>query len=370
MCPTNHNTQINKYTHGDICAAIVNRYNINARIGSVQVLDPNSGKGKLADAIAAINWCVQHEIRIINLSLGSVQAADYLPLFKCLKEAHEAGTVVIAACKNGRQISFPASFPFTIGVKADEQLKGDEYRLHSMGFDGIDFVASSLHQLGCERLPWITPFGNSFAAPLISAKVCEIIANNENATLEQVKRKLSMESLSSTYADSICFEDDLERKVMDVDCFVKKTLMDHPAKKMTKRLIPMILFVGDGLKGCIETLSHMIMNENHMPLLLCDQEVRSTEDSIKTDSPIKAMQYANELAQWFSADIIFMHISNGFVDGWPIDIDVPDMIIYSKVFNDPVLERLMEENDGEMIEFKNAEEKQQYKDIIDLLFAN
>ncbi len=112
---------IHPHSHGSICAAIIRKYAPQARIGSIRVLK-ETGRGSLNALLLALKWCGGHGVKVIHLSAGSVQAVDVLPLRDAINEVNEKGCVVVAACKNGRNVSFPASFDNVIGVKADERL--------------------------------------------------------------------------------------------------------------------------------------------------------------------------------------------------------------------------------------------------------
>ncbi len=64
------------------------------------------GSGRTSDVIAAIDWCIrnkaQHNIRVINLSLGAPVVDSYKkdPLCLAARRAFEAGIVVVAAAGN------------------------------------------------------------------------------------------------------------------------------------------------------------------------------------------------------------------------------------------------------------------------------
>ncbi|MFN0121378.1 MAG: S8 family serine peptidase [Blastocatellia bacterium] len=71
----------------------------------LRVLDAG-GTGTVSRVVSAIDWCVTnkaaHNIRVINLSLGSTAKDSYLtdPLCLAARRAHNAGIVVVAAAGN------------------------------------------------------------------------------------------------------------------------------------------------------------------------------------------------------------------------------------------------------------------------------
>ncbi len=76
-----------------------------ARLVGVKVLDEN-GNGWSSDVIAGIEWCIQNQrmlnIRVLNMSLGSIPQADWHwdPLCRAASEAWQRGIVVSAAGGN------------------------------------------------------------------------------------------------------------------------------------------------------------------------------------------------------------------------------------------------------------------------------
>lgn len=91
----------------------------------VKVLDKN-GVGSYADIAQGIIWAADHEVEVINLSLGASFASQTLE--NALAYAHNQGVVIVAAAGNDGtdQISFPAAYDeYVISVGAtrfDENL--------------------------------------------------------------------------------------------------------------------------------------------------------------------------------------------------------------------------------------------------------
>ena len=141
-----------------------------ANLVSVRVLDGN-GRGTVSNVIAGIQWViankVQHDIRVLNLSLGHPVGESYTtdPLCQAVEQAHFGGiTVVCAAGNNGRlqdkaaqnqdnegystaygSIQSPANDPYVITVGA-MKASGNERAKHkiatysSRGPSRLDFV--------------------------------------------------------------------------------------------------------------------------------------------------------------------------------------------------------------------------------------
>ena len=76
-----------------------------ANLLNLRVLD-NDGQGTSSNLIAALDWCITYKavynIRIINMSLGTVAVDSYQfdPLCLAARRAHDAGIVVVCAAGN------------------------------------------------------------------------------------------------------------------------------------------------------------------------------------------------------------------------------------------------------------------------------
>lgn len=95
-------------SHGTMMASLITKGAPWIRLMNLRVLDEN-GEGYLSDISRAVDYAVQHDADVINLSLGS---KDWDPeLSRSIKKALDTGTVVVAATGNeGRnKPNFPAS---------------------------------------------------------------------------------------------------------------------------------------------------------------------------------------------------------------------------------------------------------------------
>lgn len=67
-----------KITHGTICAAIIKKYNPDAFIGSLKIIDEDQHNCNIEKLIYALEWCLKESIKIINISLGTIKYVDYI----------------------------------------------------------------------------------------------------------------------------------------------------------------------------------------------------------------------------------------------------------------------------------------------------
>lgn len=188
-----------KRTHGTTCASIVRKYCNEVIFTSIKVLNSKSHKGQINQVIKAIEWCMKNNIRVVNLSIGTINYKDFMLLKHVINKAYEKNLIMVAACDNKNVFTYPASCSNVIGVKSGEfyQLNEGEYIFNLYPLDGIQVTACSQHKLikYNSQLDF-TYKCNSYAAPMITAKVCNIISKFPEATLEQVKQRLYEASIN------------------------------------------------------------------------------------------------------------------------------------------------------------------------------
>lgn len=189
-----HRKEYNKYlpSHGTICAGIIKKYAPEASLSSIKILNDRR-KGLCEQLVEAIKWCVSKKIRIVNLSVGTAFYMDRNRLKSIINYAVKNGTIIIAAYNNEDIITYPASFSNVISVKCDYSGKFNEgeYFYNLYPYDGVDIIACSRHLLYKFNHTYsYTQKCNSFAAPMITAEVHNILRINSGLTLGQIKQQL------------------------------------------------------------------------------------------------------------------------------------------------------------------------------------
>lgn len=185
-----HITDKEKLTHGTICASIIESYFHNAVFSSVKILSDRM-RGSINQLVKSLEWCMLNDIDVVNISLGSHYSKDKYILKKVINQATEKGLIIVCASDNNDYLTFPASFSNVIGVKRDSMniLWDNEYSVNKNIIDGIDFTAYSRHKLSIKN-NYICSDSNSFAAPFITAKVCELISKHSSWNIDTIKYEL------------------------------------------------------------------------------------------------------------------------------------------------------------------------------------
>lgn len=91
--------------------------NPNVELYSAKVLD-----GKLSAPVSrvvdAIYWAIEKKVNIINISFGTTSNSEALRT--AIKEAYDAGILIVAAAGNGKTIEYPAAYEEVIAVGATD----------------------------------------------------------------------------------------------------------------------------------------------------------------------------------------------------------------------------------------------------------
>lgn len=109
-----------------IIGAVDNAFGIlgtspGAHLYALKVLDA-AGEGYFSEIIRGLDWCMQNDIEIINLSFGSDQPSRALR--EAIKKVVAAGKIIVAAAGNdgtGQSVDYPAAYPEVIAVGAVDE---------------------------------------------------------------------------------------------------------------------------------------------------------------------------------------------------------------------------------------------------------
>jgi len=150
--------------------------------------------------LIALSWCLENDITLINLSLGTTRIADMPELFGIVNHLTEKNIITVAANSNARKLTFPASFDHVIGVKALESKSGEVgFIYQETSIDRIDvscYVKDEVIAYKDHHYPLYA--ANSLATPIISAKICNFL-NEGYHSIEQIKIKLEEDSLHASH---------------------------------------------------------------------------------------------------------------------------------------------------------------------------
>lgn len=162
-------------SHGTGCAKVIAKHaEKEILISSVSILNRQC-KGNIQSLCTAFEWCVENDVDIINLSLGSVFFKDKEQLLSAVNQCAENGIVIVGATSNAGYVTYPASFTNVLGVKAfdEKEKRGCVTRYDTnLGF-GL-FETQSGEKIYIGGIEKTTSWCNSVAAPQLTAKIINV----------------------------------------------------------------------------------------------------------------------------------------------------------------------------------------------------
>lgn len=187
----------NKISHGTICGAIIKKYAKEASIISIKILDEITRKGNVNKLCRAIEWCLENDIDIINLSNGSIYYGDFEKLRNVCNKAFDKGAYIIAAKNNNDMFTIPACLPNVLGVKCENKSIMNRYfnniykgiHMQKKAYDGIEFLVNSMHKLIKKNGDiYITQRCNSYANAYFTSCVHNVLEKYRNSNSNDKSR--------------------------------------------------------------------------------------------------------------------------------------------------------------------------------------
>ena len=109
---------LDRLGHGTAVVAAIQEKAPAAELHVIRVFDRTLST--TARAIArAIDWAVERQLRLVNLSLGTVQPYSVGVLTDAVRRADERGTIVVSASQHEGEPWYPGSLPLVAGVVLD-----------------------------------------------------------------------------------------------------------------------------------------------------------------------------------------------------------------------------------------------------------
>ncbi|MFL6546882.1 MAG: S8 family peptidase [Candidatus Udaeobacter sp.] len=161
--------------HGTNVAALIHAFCPEAKLYAVRVSryvngEPNP-RATESTISAAVDYCHEREIRLINLSYSFNKLRSDSPLRTACDRARTSGAVIVAAYKNGREGPvYPAALSSVIGVRHSLHLAMGRLVIESV--ENKDVVAwGGPFFLQHHSEPHVTCAGNSCATAHVAAMI-------------------------------------------------------------------------------------------------------------------------------------------------------------------------------------------------------
>jgi subtilisin family serine protease len=157
--------------HGTAVAALIHHVNPQAELVAVKIFDSKLATS-LPTVIRAIDWCLEQEIDVINLSLGTLNTGHRAAFEFAVEKTRSAGSVIVSALEINGTAALPGSLKEVIGVLETEQGSGHDYQICER-YGKLNYMAPPFPR----DIPGVPRERNlkgvSFAVARISARVAE-----------------------------------------------------------------------------------------------------------------------------------------------------------------------------------------------------
>lgn len=195
------------YGHGTACIWIIHRKAERCKIISVRALSDN-GIGSAESILTSLGWCIEKNINIINLSLGTYDNSFINKFLELGEKAKRKGILIFASAGLQENLfSIPARLENYICVDSGNGLGQYEF-----------FLDKSSKKIfakgGRQRVGWIGPdyiylSGNSFATAHMSANAVLIKQKYDISSIEDMHRYIEANAVKeNTYSNSIYKNDE------------------------------------------------------------------------------------------------------------------------------------------------------------------
>ncbi len=298
--------------HGTTCAEIISEICPDTHFLDLMVMQQD-GTTKISKLLEALDWCLNHEIKLIHLSLGTVNYFDIKLLEESVRRLLEKNIILVAAYNNYNIRTYPAAFPGVFGVRQDREGILDQKQFLFQNQTGYGKENSIVAH-------WWGPDGkqraNSYAAPVITGYIARALCENKNAEFPDVLKFLENNAvMDKEYPHNIknviyrC--GNLNGK--DRNCTVKKESVN----------IPVIA----GERICRRTMEMLVKefeNKGFEALLLQEGSADTGELPLEyyggRNVPLRHILYTVD--QIYEPDIIFLNFLSEIVEAEKSEIDM------------------------------------------------
>ena len=177
------------YGHGTACAAVIRSLAPDVELVSVRVLGADL-KGSAFNFAHGLDWCLEHDVRIANLSMSTSNEKYAETFHELVDDATFARMLLVSAMNNERKRTIPSEYAGVFSVACGpgtdrEQVWCNPRAPAEWAAAGVDV------QIAWNAHGTITATGNSFAAPVIAGHLARVIGAHPDLTVWQARTVLA-----------------------------------------------------------------------------------------------------------------------------------------------------------------------------------
>ncbi|MFR9078151.1 MAG: ATP-binding cassette domain-containing protein [Blautia obeum] len=195
-----------KSFHGAVCVGIITSICSDIELWDLNVTD-SAGTTQITVLLEALEWCIQNKIKLIHMSLGTINYFDIKPLWIQIKRLLDADAIIVAAYHNRNIKTYPAAYPGVFGVRQDRYgLLGNGQILfqEQKGYNIENSIIANFSWNG------IVNQANSYAAPVVTGHIATYLNRKPTAGFDDV-----MDFLMTIATHKSDYPDILENVIRD-----------------------------------------------------------------------------------------------------------------------------------------------------------
>jgi subtilisin family serine protease len=141
---------VDRLGHGTAVTAAIREKAPAAELYAVRIFEQRLS-GNIAVLLRAIDWAVEAGAQLVNLSLGTANAAHETALRESVRRAVDGGALIVAARDADGVAWLPGSLPGVVPVRLEWDCPRDEYRMSRI--DDVEVYHASGYPRGIPGVP-------------------------------------------------------------------------------------------------------------------------------------------------------------------------------------------------------------------------
>ena len=174
--------------HGTAVAAAIRDHAPDVALYAVKIFD-RSFSTQIATVVKALEWCAEHKMDVVNLSLGTAKQAHG----ELLEQASRKVNILVAPYDFVGLPAFPGSYPWVFGVSSDPTCARDRFCIAG----GVRFLASPMPR----TIPGLATSQNfagpSFAVANFTGLICRAMKETNIGAADDLRQFLLTEQTNS-----------------------------------------------------------------------------------------------------------------------------------------------------------------------------
>ena len=163
---------IHTRSHGTVCAALAGEFLPEMEL--VGISTGGNGGAQVENVCAALEWCLQDGAAVVCMSMGVTCGLDLARMETATRALRQAGCWVFCASSNGGKLTFPAAYPWTVGVKFDPTAREVQQVDPRWGCDvAVGLFQSQVLDKLAEEEPFFHARTNSLAVAMAASQVLQ-----------------------------------------------------------------------------------------------------------------------------------------------------------------------------------------------------